>query len=167
MLDLGETLVHDGAVFPHVPEALEAFAEMQTAQGEPLATCVVSDFKMPAPPSTPEKVGEIFAEYLELLERFGLREHFEPVERRATLSTHAGVNKPHRRVFEKALERLDVSAELAECLFITENQAHIEACAALGMETLRFGSAEGFMDWAEAPVLVAAKLSGPPGMLPV
>jgi len=162
ILDLGETLVHDGAVFPHVTQALDAFARMQTADGEPLATCLVSDFKMPVPPTTPEKIGEIFEEYLALLDDFGLREFFEPVERRATLSTHAGVNKPDRRVFEKALERLEVNAALTECLFITENEAHIEACTILGMETLRFGSAEGFTDWAEAPSLVAAKLSAPP-----
>lgn len=162
MLDLGETLVHDGVVLPHVAEALEAFAEMQTADEEPLATCLVSDFKMPVPPATPSKVAEIFEEYLGLLDEFGLREFFEPVERRATLSTHAGVNKPDRRVFEKALERLEVSAVLSECLFITENEAHLEACAALGMQTLHFGSAEGFTDWAEAPLLVAAKLAAAP-----
>ena len=31
MLDLGETLVHDGGVLPHVPEGLEALSAMTTA----------------------------------------------------------------------------------------------------------------------------------------
>jgi FMN phosphatase YigB (HAD superfamily) len=158
MLDLGDTLVHDGAVFPHVVEALESFREMRTAEGKPLEICLVSDFTMPAPPVTPKKIGEIFDEYLGLLEQFGLRPFFEPVERRVTLSTHAGANKPDRAVFDKALQRLKENAALTECLFITENEAHIKACRTLGMETLRFGSAEGFTDWAQAPSLVAAKL---------
>jgi hypothetical protein len=54
-----------------------------------------------------------------------------------------------------------VKAALKECLFITEQAAHLAACVALGMGTLHFGSAEGFTDWADAPLLVAAKLSAP------
>jgi hypothetical protein len=163
MLDLGKTLVHDGAPFPHVPEALAAFNEMQTAEREPLGICLVSDFTMPTPPPTPEKIAAIFEEYLGVLDGFGLREFFEPVEQRVTLSTHAGERKPHRAVFEKALERLGSNARLTECLFITEKEEHLtEARQALGMETLRFGAAEGFTDWEEAPLLVAAKLALPP-----
>lgn len=162
MLDLGDTLVHNGAILPHVPEALESFRGMRTANGQPLEMCLVSDFTMPTAPVTPDKIGEIFEEYLELLRQFGLLEYFEPVERRITLSTHAGINKPDRRVFEKAIERLKVDAALTECLFITENEAHIQACGILGMDTLRFGFGGGFMDWAEAPSLVKPKLAGSP-----
>jgi hypothetical protein len=161
MLDLGGTLVNNGSVLPHAKEALQTFAEMETAEGEPLEMCLVSDFKMPTPPTTSAKIHEIFEEYLDLLEQFGLGEYFAPADRRITLSTHAGVNKPDRRIFEKAIERLSGSAVLKECLFITEQAAHLAACAALGMGTLRFGSAEGFTDWADAPLLVAAKLSAP------
>jgi beta-phosphoglucomutase-like phosphatase (HAD superfamily) len=160
MLDLGETLVHDDEPFPHVPEALAAFNEMLTAEGEPLGICLVSDFTMSTPPTTPEKIAAIFEEYLGLLGGFGLREFFEPVEQRVTLSTHAGEWKPHRAVFEKALERLGSNAALTECLFITEKEEHLtEARQVLGMETLRFGTVEGITDWADAPRLVAARLS--------
>jgi hypothetical protein len=69
----------------------------------------------------------IFDEYLKLLEQFGLRAFFEPVDRRVTLSTHAAANKPDRRVFEKAIARLGVSAALTDCLFITENVSHRRA----------------------------------------
>jgi hypothetical protein len=161
MLDLGGTLVNDGTVLPHAKEALQTFAEMETVDGESLEMCLVSDFKMPAPPTTSSKIREIFGEYLELLEQFGVREYFLPADRRITLSTHAGVNKPNRGIFEKAIERLSVNAVLKECLFITEEPAHLTACAALGMGTLRFGSVEGFTDWADAPLLVAAKLAAP------
>lgn len=161
MLDFGETLVHDGAALPHVPEALESLSEMLTETGEPLETCLVSDFKMPEPPPTPAKMRAIFEEYIALLENVGLREFFEPTDRRITLSMHAGVSKPDRRVFETAIERLGVSAALTECLFISEQAAHLAACTDLGMNTLHFGSPEGFTDWAEAPMLVAAKLATP------
>jgi beta-phosphoglucomutase-like phosphatase (HAD superfamily) len=160
MLDLGDTLVHDTVVFPHVADALTALSKIEAARGEHLVTCLVSDFKTPTPPPTQTKIAAIFSEYVELLDQFGLRKFFEPVQDRVTLSAHAGVAKPDRRIFEKAIERLGVRAELGECLFITEDAAHLAACSALGMETLRFGSTEGFTDWAEAPLLVAAKISG-------
>ena len=101
MLDLGETLVHGNEVLPHVSEALAAIAGMRTADGAPVESCLVSDYTMPSPPVTPAKIAAIFDEYLSLLVDFGLKELFEPVERRITLSTHAGYRKPDRRVCER------------------------------------------------------------------
>ena len=169
MLDLGETLVHGNQALPHVPEALEAIGKMKAGDGSPLESCLVSDFTMPTAPVTPPKIAALFDEYLTLLEGFGLRRFFEPVERRVTLSTQAGHRKPDREIFEEALERLGVPAGLAECLFITEDVAHLQkASTELGMATLRFGSSEGFTDWAEGPLLIAAKLAGPePGNVAV
>jgi len=69
-----------------------------------------------------------------------------------TLSTHAGVNKPDRRVYELALERLGAGAALADCLSITEDAGHVAACRRLGMQALRFGA--DFDDWSVAPLLV-------------
>jgi hypothetical protein len=160
MLDLGETLVHQNTVFPHVIEALDALTRFETADGKPLALCLVSDFDMPAPPPTKEKIKAISQKYLALLDGFGLKRFFEPVERCVTLSAHAGVFKPERKVFEMALKRLKTSAKLSECLFITENAEHIHACQKLGIKTLRFGSPGDFSDWSEAPLLVA-KLVAP------
>lgn len=157
MFDLGETLVHQSAALPHVIEALDALSRFETAAGKPLALCLVSDFETPAP--TKEKIEVIFQKYLALLDGFGLRPFFEPVERRVTLSAHAGALKPARQVFETALKRLKVSARLQDCLFITENAEHIQACRALGIKTLHFGSSGDFSDWSEAPLLIAGLIA--------
>lgn len=163
MFDLGMTLVDANArPFAHVREALDAIGRFETADGKPLRMCLVSDFTMPAPPATPAKVRALFAEYLELLDRTGLRDAFEPVARRVTLSTHAGAIKPARVVFDTALKRLRVRATLDECLFVTENAAHIAAARdQLGMGVLRFGATgeEAFDDWSQAPALIAQRIA--------
>jgi hypothetical protein len=160
MLDLGETLIHQETTFPNVVEALDALSRFETADGKPLILCLVSDFEMPVPPPTKEKIKTIFQKYIALLDGFGLKHFFEPVERCVTLSAHAGVFKPERKVFETALKRLKVAAKLEECLFITENAEHIQASQEFGMKTLRFGSPGDFSDWSEAPLLIA-KLVAP------
>jgi hypothetical protein len=161
MLDLGDTLVDaDLHPFPHVREALTAIAGFLTADSKPLNTCLVSDFTMVTPPITPAKVKPVFEDYLAKLDSTGLRQFFEPVEKRVTLSTHVGIGKPDRAVFEKALGRLQAEASLQECLFITENAGHIRAARdKLGMATLQFksqGATEfDFDDWSKAPALIA------------
>lgn len=159
LLDLGETLVHGDTVFPHVKEALQALGDFETAAGERLALSLVSDFTMPTPPVTKQKINRLFREYIGLLDGFGLTSFFEPVEQHVTLSTHAGVFKPERRIFELAINRLGLAAALSECLLITENAEHIAACQSLGMSALQFDSSgapgSDFSDWAEAPLLIA------------
>jgi FMN phosphatase YigB (HAD superfamily) len=161
MFDLGMTLV-DGndRPFPHVEEALTAIATFKTADGKALRSCLVSDFTMAERPVTAAKVTKLFNEYLAILDETGLRPFFEPVKKRVTLSTHAGVKKPDRGIFEKALQRLGASVSLEECLFITENASHIEeARRTLKMKTLQFGSTGSsefdFDDWSDAPALIA------------
>src|SRR5262245_37294954 len=106
MFDLGRTLVDDNDQrFPHVKEALGVISTF-TSGGRPLRFCLVSDFLMPTPPVTPRKIKALFDEYLAILDHTGLRPFFEPVQKRVTLSTHAGVGKPNREIFEKALQRL-------------------------------------------------------------
>lgn len=158
MLDLGDTLVHGDEVFPHVLEALETLRNFETAGGKPLQLALVSDFLMPQPPVTPAKIDELFQQYIDIVKGFGLSEFFEPFEQHITLSTHAGVRKPDRQIFELAITRLGMDVALSDCLFITENAEHISACQELGMATLWFASeASGgdFDDWSEAPLLVS------------
>jgi FMN phosphatase YigB (HAD superfamily) len=160
MFDLGKTLIDaDDRPFPHVAEALAEVSALRAE--EPLRTCLVSDYTMATPPVTDAKVTALFNEYLEILDRTGLRPFFEPVEQRITLSTHARVRKPDRRIFETALSRLGTSVPLKECLLITENADHIrEARDTLKMAVLQFRSAESnefdFNDWSKAPALIAA-----------
>lgn len=161
MFDLGDTLVDARRQpYPHVREALAAIARLKTEAGRPLRSCLVSDFTLATPPPTAPKVAALFAQYLELLGATGLRPFFEPVKKRVTLSTQAGVMKPERAVFEKALKRLGVAATLDECLLVTENASHVRAARSnLHMSALEFrppGATTGdFADWADAPALIA------------
>jgi len=158
MLDLGDTLAHDNTVFPHVREALETLRSFKSADGTRLSLALVSDFLMPDPPVTPAKIEKLFKQYINILDELQLTEFFKPFKRHITLSTHAGVGKPDRRIFELAITRLGADAKLSDCLFITENAEHIAACKKLGMATLWFApeAAGGdFDDWSEAPLLVS------------
>jgi FMN phosphatase YigB (HAD superfamily) len=161
LFDLGLTLVDSlNRPFPHVKEALQIMQSFTTAKGKPLHLGLVSDFDLPAPPATPAKVAAIFDRYLAVLDHTGLRPFFEPVQRRVTLSTHAGVLKPDRKIFETALRRLRSKASLEECLFVTENRDHIRAARTrLHMSTLHFRSGESsgfdFDDWLQAPPMIA------------
>jgi len=156
MIDLGGTLINqDNFVYPHVQEALETIQSFETGTQEQLSVCLVSDFYMPTPQRTEQS---LFQEYIMLLESLNLRRFFDPAEQHITLSTQAGVFKPDPRIFELALERLGLTASFDECLFITENAEHIEACRSLGMKTLRFAEEEpgvDFNDWSEAPLLIS------------
>jgi hypothetical protein len=125
MFDLGETLVDaNRRPFPHVREALTALGGFRTADSGPLSSCLVSDYTMVVPPITRDKIRPVFEEYIAILDATALREFFEPEDERVTLSTHVGVGKPDRAVFEMALHRLRSKATLQECLFITENAGH-------------------------------------------
>jgi hypothetical protein len=109
---------------------------------------------MPTPPVTPGKIAALFDEYLAILDGTGLRPFFEPVEKRVTLSTQAGIGKPDRKIFEKALTRLGVpTLPPQECLLITEDAGHIQAVRARHMQALQFGA--DFSGWSEAPQRIA------------
>ncbi len=158
MLDLGDTLIRrsDQTVYPNVLQALEVIRNFQTSSGETLRVCLVSDYEMP---SASRPLDEIVTEFLLILESAALQTFFEPTEQNVTLSSHVGIYKPERRVFETAIERLGITATLDECIFITENTAHLQACRSYGMKTIGFGETGGFepsfSDWAEAPLLIA------------
>jgi len=162
MLDLGDTLTDGQRLFPHVPDCLEALAGFVAPDGKTVELCLVSDFKL-ADPFTEAEVAARFDEYLEVLDRLGLRPHFEPVERRVTLSTHANVFKPDRRVFTTALDRLGGEQDLANCLFITENREHIAACRSHGMTAVPFGDDAGreggFDSWPEGLFVIAKTIA--------
>jgi hypothetical protein len=159
--DLGLTLVDSrNRPFPHVKEALRIIQSFTTAEGKPLVLGLISDFDLPTPPTTPAKVAAIWDRYLTILNRTGLRPFFEPTDRRVTLSTHAGVLKPDRKVFETALRRLRSKAALKECLLVTENPDHVRAArTSLHMSALQFRSRESsefdFDDWLQAPPMIA------------
>jgi hypothetical protein len=158
LLDLGETLIHETTVLPHVPEALAAVAEFKGDNGKPLQLALVSDTQMPSPPPTPAKIKPIFDDYVATLATLQLRSFFEPVSKHVTLSAHAGVRKPDRKVFALAVNRLGVTAKLADCVFVTENAGHVRHCREeLGMKTLQFG--KDFTDWSDGPLLLSTMVA--------
>ena len=158
LLDLGDTLIHEMSVLPHVPEALAAISEFKGDDNKPLQRALVSDTEMPAPPPTPAKIKPIFDRYVATLATLQLQSFFEPVSKHVTLSAHAGVLKPDRKVFALAIKRLGATAKLADCVFVTENPEHIRHCRdVFGMKTLQFG--KDFTDWAEGPLLLATMVA--------
>jgi hypothetical protein len=104
-------------------------------------------------PRTSQSIDAAFNEYLKILDRLGLRRFFEPVTERVTLSTHAGVLKPARLVFDTALKRARLNASIEDALFITENPNHVRDCRNLKMTALQFGV--DFNDWTNAPFVIA------------
>jgi hypothetical protein len=172
MFDLGNTLVRESdlSLFPHVVPALRTIEGFLTEDGRPLERCVASNFpaQVPVPPPQAEQA---FLEFVGLLEQVGLTGLFQPVERRVTISAQVGAAKPDRAFFEGALDRLGLPRALNTCLFITEDEVHITRATSLEMQTLRFGGHQSppptgadFSDWAEAPALVAARVT--PGRSP-
>ena len=148
MID-GDTLFKDDRVFPHVPQALEVISRFET-QGKPsLVLSLVSNYEMPAAPATPRKINAIFNQYVAPLDELGLKEFFEPVEQRVTLSTHAGVLIPDAGFFKKAIQRLRLRIGLDACLFVGNDAKQVKACSSLGMTALLFS------DWTEMPLLIA------------
>jgi hypothetical protein len=145
LLDLGETLVSQGRMLPHVPRALALLATFRPAA--PL--CLVSDFDMAADPAD---VDRLFAAYVAAVRGFGLASFFDPPDERMTTSTLAGVRKPDPAIFRLALGRARVAGGLDGAVFVTEDAAHVAAARALGMHAWRFGGE--LPQWGEGPVLL-------------
>ncbi|WP_437576549.1 HAD family hydrolase [Sorangium sp. So ce887] len=159
LLDLGGTLEYGGVVLPDATRALEVVSDFRTSSGQRLPMALVSDFMMPAPGAGSDEIERLFRDYVDMLSHLGLASYFQPAEQRITLSTQAGVRKPHRAVFELALERLGMAPRLDACVFVTESAEHVGACRALGMRALRFGPDGDFDAWSAGP-LVLARLLG-------
>jgi FMN phosphatase YigB (HAD superfamily) len=158
--DVGETLIHNGVPFPGVAAALTAVAGFETADGQMLIMGIISDYHMPSPPGTEEKIAALEEQYRsQVLGPSKLAGFFEPFESRVTISSRAGAPKPDRKIFEIAVARIGTGASLSECLFVTENTTHLEKCKEYGMTPIRFGSAvngmAGFEDWSDAPAAIA------------
>ena len=158
--DVGETLIHDGLPFPGVAAALTAVAKFETAEDAPLRMGIISDYHMPTPPITEEKVGVLESQYRdEVLGPSGLAAFFEPFESRVTISSRAGTRKPARKIFDVAVSRMGTGASLNECLFVTEDLDHLQKCKEHGIVPIRFGpdgsGMAGFEDWADAAGVIA------------
>ena len=89
--DVGETLIHDGQPFPAVTAALAAIAGFETSAGEPLILSIISDYLMPDPPRTEEKILALEKQYRDqVLGPSGLSGFFQPYEAREHRPTSFG-----------------------------------------------------------------------------
>ncbi|MEI8368254.1 MAG: hypothetical protein WCJ31_07450 [Planctomycetia bacterium] len=172
MFDVGNTLVKesDRALFPGVLGALKAIDGLKTASGGSPIRCLVSNFPATLPVPA-DRLNATLHDFCQLLPK-ELTALFEPVEKAVTLSAYVGVAKPAREFFTTAIVRLGVSADLNECVLITEQHDHVVRCKELGMSAVQFGGhmfpAPGgtdFTDWSEAPGLMAQLLT-PVGAAP-
>ena len=166
LLDLGETLIRKGQPLPGAVAALEALAKLRTTADKPLVLALVSDYYPPDPPGDEAAVRAKETDYRAVLAAVGLGRFFEPFAERVTLSTRAGVAKPARKVFELAAARSGTGATLGECLFVTEEAAHLAKAREYGLTVVRFGTGPGlepaFGDWAAGPPLLARLVAGKP-----
>ena len=163
MFDLGNTLVRESdlTLFPHVPEALRTLGRFTDDAERKLPLCLVSNFPQKLPVPTAE-LPQVFASFLEILDKVGLTNFFQPVERCVTLSAHSGMAKPHAACFATALRRLGLATGFDSCFFITEEAEHVAHVRQLGMQALQFAghqtpapAGSDFTDWAEAPLRIA------------
>jgi putative hydrolase of the HAD superfamily len=67
-----------------------------------------------------------------ICEYYGVGRYFKDV----ILSANTGVRKPDRKIFEIALERLEV--EPADCIFIDNNVKNLLSAQSVGMDTILF-----------------------------
>lgn len=136
LFDLGDTLEHDGSLIPSAKETLKAVRELRDWRGDALSTALVSDYGIAKNPAEAALLRE---EYYGIIGKLGIRSYFEPVATHVTLSSDVGHEKPHPKIFETALRKLDANAHFHQAFFVTENIAHVEAARELGMMAVHFG----------------------------
>jgi hypothetical protein len=140
LFDLGNTLEVDNALQPDAKAVVAEISQLHDGEGNAVALGLLSDYTMPA---TPAEIPTIRKEYLDILDALGIREFFEPVDERVTLSTEVGVYKPDRKIFRAALDKLAPGEHFHSAIFITENAAHVAAARELGMNAIQVRPPDG------------------------
>jgi len=135
LFDLGNTLESGDVLLPGALETLAAVAAMRAGAAPATLLGLVSDFIMA---SEPREIPGIQQQYYVILDLLGIREFFEPVEERVTLSTEVGVFKPDEAVFRAAVAKAGPGLTFADTLFVTENRSHVLAARHLGLTAVHF-----------------------------
>lgn len=138
LFDLGNTLedTQQGVLVQGALETLQTIQGLKAGDGSSPALALISDFG--EIPATPAQIQASLAEYLQILETLGIRQFFEPVAKRITLSTQAGALKPSKVIFRKAINKISNQLPFKHVMFITERKSHIVAARNLGMEAVHF-----------------------------
>src|SRR5262245_40943496 len=133
LFDLGDTLESADELRPGALETLRHIAGLRVADRPAALLGLLSDFTMTADPA---QVPAIRQQYLDILDALGIREFFEPTERRVTLSTEVGVVKPAKAMFRSAVAKAEPALRFADVLFVTENTEHVAAARRFGMRAV-------------------------------
>jgi len=138
LFDLGNTLedTQQGVLVEGALETLQTIQGLKAGDGSSPVLALISDFG--EIPATPAQIQASLDEYLEILNTLGIRQFFEPVAKRITLSTQAGAVKPSKVLFRKAINKISNQLPFEHVMFITERKAHILAARTLGMEAIHF-----------------------------
>lgn len=139
-----QTLVMNGALFPHVTEAIEAFSRFQSHRGDPLRMGLVACDTNPAQPDNIQA----------LLDQVGLTQFLEGPDDQMTRWDPCQGQCPSRRCFESAVSRLGESADLDTVALVTADNRWLAPCRDDGLRALWFDpwvSPEGdFSGWGDA-----------------
>jgi len=138
LFDLGNTLedTQQGVLLEGALETLQTIQGLKAGDGSSPVMALISDFG--EIPATPAQIQASLDEYLKILGTLGIRQFFEPVAERITLSTEAGVLKPSKAIFRKAIDKISNQLPFKHVMFITERKQHILAARNLGMEAVHF-----------------------------
>ena len=124
---------------PGAKQVLKSIRDMNLPDQQAPALGLISDFNMPG---SDDSVEGIKASYIAILDQLNIRQFFEPVSTRVTLSTEVGVFKPDPKIFRTALKRIDADAHFHDAVFITENRQHVNAARELGMHAIHVKGAD-------------------------
>ena len=138
LFDLGNTLedTDKGVLLAGALETLKTIQGLKAGDGSSPVMALLSDFG--EIPATPAQIQASMDEYLEILEKLGIRQFFEPVAQRITLSTQAGALKPSNVIFRKAIDKISNQLPFQNVMFITEKKEHIDAARKLKMKAVHF-----------------------------
>ena len=154
IFDLGDTLEHRGRLRAGARPLLEAIKASRDGEGDPAELALLSDYGE-AP--SPAEAARLRKEYLASLRRLGLARYFTPPDRRVTLSTDVGAQKPDPRLFRAAIDKIKPGLPYHDVVFVTENAAHVRAARQLGMMAVQMS----------APGQAGGEVTGLPELLPV
>lgn len=130
-------------LLPGALETLQGIAALRRGGRPVVLLGLVSDFDMPTQPS---QIPTIQQRYYAILDQLGIRQFFEPLTERVTLSTEVGVFKPDEAIFRAAVAKAKSSLTFDDVLFVTENPDHVQAARRFGMRAIHFhgpGQASG------------------------
>ena len=136
MFDLGNTLESGDELLTGAMDTLNGIKSLSNTSTKAIEIVLISDWDNS--PSEPKELEASKQKYYTLLERVGIRDFFEPVEKRVTVSSEVGVFKPDPTFFRASIDKVSPSLAFESVIFITEKLGHVLAARALGLQAIHF-----------------------------